>query len=248
MIQTIKLFSRILKSTFSAASGLNKKIKKINKSKDIQDKTTEIDKLVAEGTINWGKNIFYNTESTISVKGLENIPKDKACVFIANHQGYMDIPVLLGFLEKSMGFIAKIEILKVPVLSKWMKYMHCTFLDRKSPRQSIKAMNESIENVKKGYSIVIFPEGTRSKGGKVKDFKAGSFKLAYQGGVPIVPISIDGTWKIFEEKKRLRPSHVNLTIHPLIETANLSKEERQSIPLITKNLIESSIPAENLLS
>lgn len=247
MIQTVKLFGRILKTTIKEASALNKKVKKINKSKDIQDKTSEIDKLVALGSINWGKNIFYDTNSTISVKGLENLPKDRACVYIANHQGYMDIPVLLGFLEKSMGFIAKIEILKVPVLSKWMKYMHCTFLNRKSPRQSIKAMNESIENVKKGYSIVIFPEGTRSKGGKVKDFKAGSFKLAYKAGVPIVPISIDGTWKIFEEKKRLRSAHVNLIVHPIIETANLTKEEKQSIPLIAKNLIESCIPDENLI-
>ena len=91
-------------------------------------------------------------------------------------------------------------------------------------------MSEAVENVRKGYSLVIFPEGTRSKGGPIKEFKAGSFKLAFKSGVPIVPVTIDGTWKLFEEKKRLQPAEITLTIHPAIPTAGLSKEELTLIP------------------
>ena len=97
--------------------------------------------------------------------GQENIPQDTAVVLIGNHQSYLDIPVLMGYVNKPIAFIAKSEILKVPVLSKAMKLMQCTFLVRTDMKQSVKAMAEAVETIKKGYSMVIFPEGTRSKGG-----------------------------------------------------------------------------------
>ena len=120
---------------------------------DKQGKVKERDAIVYDKAHNWSRELFDRILKgvNVTVPGLENVPRDRAVVFIGNHQGYLDIPLLLGFVDKQIAFIEKAEILKVPVLSAWMKLMQCTFLVRSSPRQSIEAMNEAIKNVEKCY-------------------------------------------------------------------------------------------------
>ncbi|HPX27181.1 MAG TPA: lysophospholipid acyltransferase family protein, partial [Treponemataceae bacterium] len=190
----------------------------------------------------WARFVVSLTKSDVEVRGEENIPQDTAVVLIGNHQSYLDIPVLMGYVNKPIAFIAKSEILKVPVLSKAMKLMQCTFLVRTDMRQSVKAMAEAVETIKKGYSMVIFPEGTRSKGGPVIDFKAGSFKLAYKSGVPILPVTIDGTFRLFEEKNKVQSGKVIITVHPPVPTANLTKEEQGLIPDKIRSIVLSALP------
>ena len=206
-----------------------------------EGKIAERDAVVKPGVENWAKSVVALAGGTVEVFGEENIPQDTAVVFIGNHQGYFDIPILLGYVNKTKAFISKIEILKVPILSGWMKLMQCTFMDRKDMRQSVRAMAEAVETVKKGYSLVIFPEGTRSRGGPVGEFKAGSFKLALKSGVPIVPVTIDGSWRLFEAKNRLSPGSVRLTIHPAIPTANLSREEAAALPEKVRAVVMSAL-------
>lgn len=215
---------------------------RITKKLDKENKREELDALIAERVQEWAKYIvsISGKNTKVNVTGLENVPKDTACVFIGNHQGDFDIPVLLGYIPKQKAFIAKAEILRTPMLASWMKLMRCTFLVRNNPRQSIQAFNEAVENVKKGYSQVIFPEGHRSKGGPMKEFKAGSFKLAFRSEVPIVPFTIDGTWRLFEEKG-LNSGIVNLTIHPPIETKGLTKEEQIAIPAKVQEIVASAL-------
>lgn len=216
-----------------------KKAKKLDK----QGKIKERDAVVFDKAHGWSRELFDRILKgvNVTVKGLENIPRDRASVFIGNHQGYLDIPLLLGFVDTQIAFISKAEILKIPVLSTWMKLMQCTFLVRSSPRQSIEAMNEAINNVKKGYSLVIFPEGHRSKGGPMKELKAGSFKLAYKSGAPIVPFTIDGTFHLFEENG-IQPGDVILTIHPPIFIDGLNKEQQKEIPAKVQEIVASALP------
>lgn len=213
---------------------------KLEKSGDIKGRDEKIRKLVPEWA-NYMIDLMGNHKATITVVGKENIPQDSAVVFIANHQGYMDIPVLLANSDKQMGFISKAEILKVPILSDWMKLMQCVFLKRDSPKQSIEAMAKGVETVKKGYSLVIFPEGHRSKGGPVQKFKSGSFKLAFRSEVPIVPVTIDGTWHLFEEKRKPNPANIKITYHPPIQTKGLTKEEQQKLPETVQQIVESAL-------
>ncbi|MEE1000303.1 MAG: lysophospholipid acyltransferase family protein [Treponemataceae bacterium] len=213
---------------------------KLEKAGDIKARDEKIQELVPEWA-NYMVNLMGNRKATVTVFGQENIPQDTAVVFIANHQGYLDIPVLLANSKKQMGFISKAEILKVPILSGWMKLMQCVFLKRNSPRQSVEAMNKAVETVKNGYSLVIFPEGHRSKGGPVQKFKAGSFKLAFRSEVPIVPVTIDGTWHLFEEKKKPNPGDIKLTFHPAISTKGLTKEEQATIPSKVQEIVESAL-------
>ena len=213
---------------------------KLEKSGDIQGRDEKVKALVPEWA-NYMIDLMGNHKATITVVGKENIPQDSAVVFIANHQGYMDIPVLLANSDKQMGFISKAEILKVPILSDWMKLMQCVFLKRDSPKQSIEAMAKGVETVKKGYSLVIFPEGHRSKGGPVQKFKSGSFKLAFRSEVPIVPVTIDGTWHLFEEKRKPNPADIKITYHPPIQTKGLTKEEQQKLPETVQQIVESAL-------
>ena len=177
MFKTLRTLFKIIVYLFRSRKEL-----KIAQKLDKEGNLVERDKIVDTKVPDWAKFCIDATGSSVNVKGEELIPTDRAVVFIANHQGNMDIPTLLGFIKKPKAFVSKIEILKVPILSKWMALMQCTFLDRKNMRQSVQAMAEAVETIKKGYSLVIFPEGTRSKGGPVKEFKAGSFKLAFKSG------------------------------------------------------------------
>lgn len=181
--------------------------------------------------------------STVTVNGLENLPDEGPVVYISNHQGNFDIPLLMGYIDRPKGFISKIEIKKIPIINKWMELIHCVFMDRSTLKGSAGAIIEGIKLLKQGHSLVIFPEGTRSKGDQMGEFKSASFKLATKPGVPIVPITIDGSYKLMEEgHNHIRKGHVILTIHPPIPTKGLSKEELEELPDKVHSLIASVLP------
>lgn len=220
------------------------KLRRLALKYDKEGNIAERDRVVNSIVPVWAKYCFELTKSTVEVHGLEKLPQDRAVVFIGNHQGNMDIPLLFGFLGKPMTFVAKAELGKVPLLSDWMKLLQCTFIERKSPRKSIQAIHDAAEGVKKGYSQVIFPEGTRSKGFAHHEFKAGSFKLAFMSEAPIVPVTIDGTWRIFEEKgKIVKGNHVKLTVHDPIETKGLSRDQQAEIPAMVEKIVCEHLPA-----
>lgn len=185
----------------------------------------------------WARLVLKLTGSRVKVTGLENIPKDTPVVYICNHQGYCDVLAFLGYVPGHKSFISKIEILKVPILSSWMKAMHCVFMDRSNIKQSVESINKGIENLRQGYSVIIFPEGTRSRGPKMGEFKPGSFKLATRTGIPIVPVTIKNTYRIWEEKKRVRSANVEMIISEPVETDYLTKEELKELPSKVKKII-----------
>ncbi|NLM03618.1 MAG: 1-acyl-sn-glycerol-3-phosphate acyltransferase [Clostridiales bacterium] len=159
------------------------------------------------------------TGSSIEVHGLENIPEDGAVLFVSNHQGYFDIPVLLVSIPKTLSFLAKIELKSWPIIGKWVDHIEGVYIDRQDIRQSLRAINSTAEKLKSGQSMVIFPEGTRSKSRELNPFKPGSLRAAQKANVPIIPITIDGTYKILEgSKKKLAPANVKLYIGKPIES------------------------------
>lgn len=204
---------------------------------DKKGEIVERDKIVQHIVPLWARKVVEYTGSNVQVLGVEKLPSDSAVVFIANHQGYMDIPVMFGFIPKPMTFVAKSELGKIPLLSAWMKLLQCTFIERSSPRKSVEAIHAAADGVKKGYSQVIFPEGTRSKGGRHHEFKAGSFKLAFLSESPIVPVTIDGTYKIFEQTGKVKSGDVRIIIHEPIETKDLTREQQAEIPAKVEQIV-----------
>jgi 1-acyl-sn-glycerol-3-phosphate acyltransferase len=188
------------------------KIKKLDSSMPVEEK----DVIKHAMPKRWAKGIIIRTGTKVKVTGENQIPAGPV-LFVSNHEGDFDIPVLLGYIEKPFGFMSKIEVKKVPVISEWMDAINCVFIDRKNKRQSILSLRECMAKLNEGHSLVIFPEGTRSKGKSVNPFKTGAFRIALEAGVPIVPINISGTADIFENQKRgLSPASVEVNVLPAI--------------------------------
>ncbi|AOY15671.1 lysophospholipid acyltransferase family protein [Bacillus tropicus] len=194
-------------------------------------------------TTNWfGKKMVRVAGGTVEVKGLENVPKDKPVLVVSNHQSNMDIPVLLGYLNKPIGFVSKAEIKKFPVVPTWMELMNCVFMDRSDRRQSLQAIKDGIELLKNGHSIVIFPEGTRSKGGEIGEFKAGSFHLAVKSGVAILPVTLDGTYKMFEANgNRMKRARATVTISKPITPEEYANMDIKELTKHTQDVIASQL-------
>ena len=181
----------------------------------------------------WGRRMFrlFNTE--VEIIGRENIP-DEPVVVIANHQAGMDIPLLLGFLPNKVSFIAKKELKKMPVVSTWMKYLNCFFIDRSSARSALASFQECSSLIKNGQSVVIFPEGTRNP--DLMPFKKGSFKLPIMAKVPILPVTIIGTEKAFSHGRK----KVRLVIGQPVSTSNLSKVEQENLTMQVEKIIKDN--------
>lgn len=179
----------------------------------------------------WAKFVLKIAGAKVNVIGLENLPKDETVLFVSNHESNFDIPLLLGAIDIPKGFIAKKELEKWPFISAWMKSINCIFMDRDNIRKSAESIVEGINLLKSGYSMVIFPSGTRSKGKSIDQFKNGSFKLATKSKCTIVPLTINGTYKLLEENNNMvKGATIELVIHPPIHVANLSKDELEKLP------------------
>lgn len=212
----------------------------------LRGNSDEYAKVVYSFTRKWAQKMILITGSKVQVIGDELIPKNENVLFISNHQGNFDIPALMGFIDKPKGFIAKIELLKIPIVRTWMKLIGCIFLDRSQPKQALKVMNTAIEELNSGKSLVIFPEGTRSKGNKMGEFKRGSFRPAIKADITIVPITISGTYNLMEaNKNRIGKGNITITISDPIKPSELSKEDLNNIHEYIKSIIESKLPVQN---
>lgn len=210
------------------------KINILTKKGDLEKREAYIHKI----TTRWAKFVMKLSGAKITVIGEENLPKDQTVLFVANHQSNFDIPLLMSSINIPKGFIAKKELEKWPMISTWMRYINCIFMDRSNLRKSAEAIVEGTKLLKNGYSMVIFPEGTRSKGGPLGEFKAGSFKLATKSKCPIVPVTIDGTYKLLEANNNwIKGADVRLVIHPAIDVTSLSKEEADDLHNTVSSII-----------
>lgn len=191
---------------------------------------------------NWAMKRIKDSGATITVHNQERIPTDKNVLFISNHQSDFDIAIFLAMVKKQKGFVAKIELKKVPILGTWMKNINCVFMDRKDLKQSLETILKGIKLLKEGKSLVVFPEGTRSKSDTMGDFKAGSFKLATKSKVPIIPVTICSSYKIMEGNKyKIKPASVDVYIHEPIYTDELTKDKLSELPETVKTIIQNKL-------
>ena len=168
---------------------------------------------------------------TVTVKGAENIPEDTAVLYVGNHRSYFDILAGYTTVPTLLGFVAKKEMEKIPLLRTWMVNVNCLFLDRKNIKEGLKMILQGIEKVKNGVSIWIFPEGTRNPNEDITEllpFKEGSLKIAEKSGCPVVPVAITGTAEILEKHfPFIRPSHVTIEFGEAFYIKELPAEDRK---------------------
>jgi 1-acyl-sn-glycerol-3-phosphate acyltransferase len=207
-----------------------------------QGKVVERDACAQAIARKWAQSGLAINGSSINVVGIENVPRSGGVLFVANHQSNFDIPVMIGHVPRDKGFIAKLELSKVPAFSRWMKYIGCIFIDRKDPRQSLTAINNAAEQLKAGHSIVIFPEGTRSADGTVGPFKAGGLRLAIKAGVPIIPVTISGSKNIMPKGTSIiKSATVKVVIAPPLQPHEFKGMDSNQISGKVRNIIISNL-------
>ena len=181
----------------------------------------------------------------VNVIGKENIQQDGPVLFVGNHRSYFDILIYHEAIGKPLGFLAKKEMEKIPLLSNWMRYLHCLFLDRKDIKQGLKTILAAVDKVKSGISICIFPEGTRNKNEDELDmlsFHEGSFKIAAKAKCPIIPMAISNSADVFEAHfPTIHPAKVVVEYGKPIYPDELSKEDKKHIGEYTRNIIHDML-------
>jgi len=177
----------------------------------------------------WSRFLIFLSGCTLTVRGRENIPKSGGVCFVSNHGSVFDIALILAYAGRPFGFVAKKELAFVPFLNIWIYMLGGLFINRNNPRKALKTINSGIERLKKGWAMIIFPEGHRSRGHKLLPFHPGSFKLATQSGAVIVPVALKGTWDTFEKNYRVNPGPVGVTFCEPVPTADLPLEDRKQV-------------------
>lgn len=185
------------------------------------------------------------TGARIQVIGEENVPKDRAVLYVGNHKSYFDILLTYSRVPRLTGYVAKKEMESFPILSIWMKRLHCLFLDRKDIKQGLKTILTGIDLIKNGISVCIFPEGTRNKSnGRLLPFKEGSLKMAEKTGCPIIPFAITNSSKLFEDHMPfVRPCDIIIEYGKPIYPAELPKEEKKFLGAYCRKQIEDMLIA-----
>lgn len=214
---------------------------KIDEAKK-ENRTEDEKKLIHEVMTLWTKEVVNLYGINVVVHNPENLPTGGAHVYIGNHQSYFDIVSLLTVLKEPTTVIAKKEFEAVPVLGTWIKRVKGVLIERGNKRQSLMAINEGVELLKNGYSMVIFPEGTRSRSNNIGTFHRGSFKLATKGGFPIVPITFKNAAKVYEEVGHIEKGvNLEIYVHPMVETKDLSRDEIIELPNKIEKIIQSKL-------
>lgn len=223
-------------------------LKYLKKNKQMIQQTREAGdfeeerKWILKSSSSWGPYVLKTFGSTLSLKGIENLPDKGPVVFVGNHQGYADIfTYCAAFRKFQFGFVAKKELSRIPFYGKWIERIRSVFIEREDPRASLEAINRGVEYIKNGFSLVIFPEGTRSKGPVPAPFQKGAIKLATKPGVPIIPVSIDGTYKMFEEGGVLKAADIKMIVHEPIETKGLSRKEEKELSEKVEKIVVDGI-------
>ncbi|MDR2159363.1 MAG: 1-acyl-sn-glycerol-3-phosphate acyltransferase [Treponema sp.] len=186
---------------------------------------------IAQG---WARMLIFLTGCKLTVTGREHIPRKGGLCIVSNHGSIFDILLHLAYVGRPLGFIAKKELLAVPFLNMWIFLLGGLFIDRKNIRQAVKTINKGVERIKAGGVMIVFPEGTRSKGQGLLPFHPGSLKLATQSLAPVIPAAISGSYDVFERNYRVNAVPVTVAYGALIATDRLPAEGR------TKNLSDEA--------
>jgi 1-acyl-sn-glycerol-3-phosphate acyltransferase len=176
------------------------------------------------------KLINRATGCHVKIFGAEKVPRNETVVFISNHEGHLDSTILHEVIPVQSAFISIVSSLKLPVISSWMKEMHCVFMDRSDLRQSAQTVLDAIELVRSGYNMAVFPEGHTSGGPFMNEFHRGSFNLAFRTGVKIVPITVNSSYKLMGyHGELLKPALVTVYFSDPIPTAGADRQGEKEI-------------------
>jgi 1-acyl-sn-glycerol-3-phosphate acyltransferase len=181
----------------------------------------------------------------VNVKGLEHLDRSSAYVFIANHQSNLDPPLLFAYLGHNVGGIAKKELLRVPLFKQGFPLVHVVPIDRSNRESAIESTRRGAAELRRGHSLMAFPEGTRSVDGRLKEFKKGVFYMAIEAGVPIAPVAVNDTRLVMRKgDRRVVPGDVYLEVLPPVSAQGYTAENIEELVERVGGLIAPHVRAD----
>jgi 1-acyl-sn-glycerol-3-phosphate acyltransferase len=194
----------------------------------------------------WSWLILKTSGIRVHVEGLENITPDATAIYCVNHQSAMDIPVLYVNLTAQFRFVAKRSLFSMPFMGWHLRRSGHIPVDRDRPREAMKSMKMVAREIREGKSVLLFPEGHRGRNGELLPFKAGGFYIAILSGVPIVPITINGTPNVLRpDTYHVRAGQTEMIIHPAISTEGLTLHDVETLSKKVRDAIASRfVPTE----
>ncbi len=229
---TLKWFAKF----FTSLVERNKKLKEVREMKRTmpwQEYRPTVDKEIKD----WLHPLIDMAGVDFVVQGQEKIPLGEPIIYTPNHAGAFDIPAIVLTAPDSPIFMAKKELGQIPFLKDWMDAVDCVFVDRSNKTSAHSSLQQAINAVADGRSLVIFPEGTRSKTGELGEFRGGAMKIAMETGAKVVPVLIEGTRARLEETGNVTAGTVHVTYLDPIETKGLTKEDFFSMPAQIRALL-----------
>jgi 1-acyl-sn-glycerol-3-phosphate acyltransferase len=180
----------------------------------------------------------------VRVEGLENIPSG-VCVFVANHVSHVDPPVLVAVIPRQIAVVAKKELFRIPILGPAMRMAYFLPIDRSNRKAAADSIEEAIRNLRSGVSYLSYPEGTRSADGRLRPFKKGSFVMAIDAGVPVVPITVIGAQHLMRKGEWfVRPGSTTVRFLPALEGTDSTAAHKLDLLQRVYESIAASLPPE----
>ncbi len=197
----------------------------------------------------WSARVVENLELRLDVEGRENQDRSKVYVIMSNHQSHYDIPVLYHVLGGNIRMVAKKELFRVPIFGAAMQAAGFISVDRSNRERAVRSLDKAKEILAQGMNVFIAPEGTRSKTGELLPFKKGGFNLALDMGLPILPVSVQGTRDALPPSAARSNSgaDVKVRIAPPIDVgpyASQGKKGRDALLADVRATIERSLAGE----
>lgn len=180
----------------------------------------------------------------VSIEGLENIPRG-VCLFAANHTSNADAPAIVGSIPRRIAILGRKSLFDIPIVGYAFHLARFVPVDRENRDAALESVQQAVKNIREGYSFLVYPEGTRSPDGRLGRFKKGSFVIAIEAQIPVVPVACSGAHLVMKKKSLvIRPGHVRVRFGKPIDAAAYTVEQRDDLALRVHDAIAADLPED----
>jgi 1-acyl-sn-glycerol-3-phosphate acyltransferase len=176
----------------------------------------------------WARTVLAICRVRVRVKGVENLDRNRSYVYVANHASMFDIPAIVAAVPDQIRIVYKKELEVIPFFGWGLKWGHYIGIDRGRSSKAMKSIEEAIGKIRSGQSLLLYAEGTRTTDGKLQPFKRGAFNIAVRAGVPVVPLTVNGSYRIMPKRSVIiHPGDVELVLDKPILISGIAGREAE---------------------